>query len=271
MSETIIHPTAVVEDSAVIGNGTVIGPNCYVGANVVIGEKTQLQANVVIGDDTVLGSGNSLYSNCVIGRAPQIYAMGPDTKYGRLEIGDNNTFRENSTVHPGMHEGGLTKLGNGNFVMIGVHIGHDCTLGDQIIMSNCTQISGHSSVETGVWLSGMVMTHQFVTIGKWSYATGLTGINKDLPPYLIGNGHYPFKIRSVNERGMDRAGLNDDQKKGVWDAFKYLYRSKSKGGTLLAKAKELAEKDIDQSVRDITDSITNASKHRNGRYLESSR
>ena len=271
MSETTIHPTAVVEDSAVLGSGTVVGPNCYIGNNVVMGENNRLQSNVVIGDDTVFGNGNTLFSNCVIGKAPQIYAMEPDTKYGRLEIGDGNTFRENSTVHPGMHEDGLTKMGNGNFIMIGVHIGHDCTIEDQIIMSNGTQISGHSRVETGVWLSGMVLTHQFVTIGKWSYATGLTGINKDLPPYLVGNGHYPFKIRSVNERGMDRAGLSDDEKKAVWDAFRFLYRSKDKTRTIVSRAEELAGKDIARPVRDITDSIINSSKHRNGRYLESFR
>ncbi|AQQ70105.1 Acyl-[acyl-carrier-protein]--UDP-N-acetylglucosamine O-acyltransferase [Limihaloglobus sulfuriphilus] len=269
MSDTIIHPTAVVEDSAVIGSGTVVGPNCYVGSNVKIGNNNELQANAVIGDGTVLGNGNRLFSNCVIGRGPQIFVMDPNAKYGKLEIGDNNTFRENSTVHPSMHEGGLTKIGSGNFIMIGVHIGHDCIIENQIVMSNFSQISGHSKVETGAWLSGMVVTHQFVTIGKWSYCTGLTGVNKDLPPYLIGNGHYPFRVRSVNERGMNRSGLNEEEKKAVWDAFKYLYRQKS--GSVLSRAKELAEKDNQICVKEIVEAVINSSKHKNGRYLETFR
>ncbi len=151
--------------------------------------------------------------------------------------------------------------------MVGVHIGHDCILEDKIVMSNFTQISGHCKIETGVWLSGVVLLHQFVTIGRWCYAAGLAGINKDVPPFLIVSGHYPPEVRGVNKRGLKRAGLNEKQQKAIYDAYKHLYRDDKT--PLLQKAKEMAEeKGLDENVRDMVDAILKSSEHRYGRYLE---
>jgi len=269
MSEVIIHPTAVVEKDVELGAGVVIGPNCYVASGVKIGDGTKLAANVIIEKGAVIGKNNRFYPQSVVGCCPQIYGKGDDYKYGQLVIGDGNIIREQATIHPGMHADGLTSIGNRNFIMVGVHVGHDCILADDIIMSNYSQLSGHCKVEQGVWFSGMVTVHQFCTIGKWSYATGLTGINHDVPPYLIANGHYPCVVRAVNKRGMDRAGLTDDEKAAVMDVFKSIYRGE---GAMLSKAKQVSEKGgLLKPAQDLVDTILRSNQHRYGRYLESFR
>jgi UDP-N-acetylglucosamine acyltransferase len=262
-----VHSTAVIEDGAIIQDGVVIGPHCFVGSGTSIGEGTVLEANVVIDKNVCIGKRNHLFPNCVIGGQPQILNLGPDAQIGGLVIGDDNAIREQVTIHPSMHHDAFTKIGNSNLIMVGSHIGHDCILEDKIVMSNFTQISGHCKIETGVWLSGVVLLHQFVTVGRWCYAAGLAGINKDVPPFLIVSGHYPLEVRGVNKRGLKRAGLNEKQQKAINDAYKQLYRDDKT--PLLQKAKEMAEeKGLDENVRDMVDAILKSSEHRYGRYLE---
>jgi UDP-N-acetylglucosamine acyltransferase len=192
--------------------------------------------------------------------------LSPGEQIGGLVIGDRNIFHEQVTVHPSIKPGTTTRIGDDNFLMVGVHIGHDCVLGNKIIMSNYVQLGGHCLVEDGVWFSGLAASHQFVTIGKWCYVAGLAGINRDIPPFLIVSGHYPPKIRGVNKRGLDRAGLDEQQQKTIFDAYKRLYRQ---GGTLLENAKALAQQDgLDENVRAMIDMITKSSEHRFGRYRE---
>jgi len=224
-----IHSTAVIEEGAIIEEGVVIGPHCFVGSGTVIGEGSVLEPNVIVNKDVRIGKGNHLFPNCIIGGQPQILNLGPDAKIGGLEIGNNNTIREMVTIHPSMHHGSNTKIGNSNLIMVGVHIGHDCIIEDKIVFSNYTQLSGHCKIGTGVWLSGVVLIHQFVTIGKWCYAAGLAGINKDIPPFLIVSGHYPPEVRGVNKRGLKRAGLSEQQQKAIYDAYSsYIVMTKSR-------------------------------------------
>ncbi len=261
-----IHPSAVVDESARLDDGVTIGPNCVIGSGVCIGAGTVLDANVVIGNDVVVGRGNHFFANCVIGGRPQILGLGSDVQIGGLLIGDNNTIREQVTIHPSIYPCEFTKVGNENLLMIGVHIGHDCVLEDKIVMSNYVQLSGHCRIGTGVWLSGMVLLHQFITIGRWCYASGMAGINHDVPPFLIVSGHYPPKVRGVNKRGLVRAGLSEQQQREIFEAYKKLYR---KGGALLENAKALASEDgLDENVREMVDMIIRSSEHRFGRYLE---
>ncbi|MGB7581157.1 MAG: acyl-ACP--UDP-N-acetylglucosamine O-acyltransferase [Sedimentisphaerales bacterium] len=262
-----IHSTAVIEEGAIIQEGVVIGPHCFVDTGSVIGEGTVLEASVVIGKNVRIGKRNHLFPHCVIGGQPQILNLGPDAKIGGLVIGDDNTIREQVTIHPSMHHDALTKIGNSNLIMVGVHIGHDCVLEDKIVLSNFTQLSGHCKIETGVWLSGVVLIHQFTTVGRWCYAAAIAGINKDVPPFLIVSGHYPPEVRGVNKRGLKRAGLNEKQQKAIQDAYKHLYRDDKK--PLLQKAKEMAkEAGLDENVRDMVDAILKSSEQRYGRYLE---
>lgn len=263
---TNIHPTAVVAESAQIGCNVTIGPYTVVDAGAVIGDNTVLDAHVVIGDNTVMGKNNRVFAGAVVGRPPQILGFDDNTKIGGLTIGDSNIIREFVTVHPSMHPDENTVIGNENLLMINVHLGHDCVLEDKIVISNCTQVSGHCRIETGAWLSGMVAIHQFVTIGKWSYAAGYAGINHDVPPYVIVSGHYPVEIRAINKRGLARAGLDDRQQGEVFDAFKLIWRN---DGPLMERVKELAEKDdLAEPVRDIVDALVKSNKQRFGRHLE---
>ncbi len=261
-----VHPSAVVNKEARLADGVVIGPNCVIDRGVSIGAGTVLDANVVISKDVEIGRGNHLFPNCAIGGRPQMLNMKADDEIGRLIIGDNNTIREQVTIHPSIYHGSFTKVGNDNLIMVGAHIGHDCTLEDKIVMSNYSQLSGHCKIETGVWLSGVVLLHQFVTLGKWCYAAAIAGINKDVPPFLIVSGHYPPVVRGVNKRGLARAGLNEQQKNNINEAYRKLYR---RGGALLEKAKAMEQEDgLDENVRAILESIIRSGEHRFGRYLE---
>jgi UDP-N-acetylglucosamine acyltransferase len=262
-----VHHSAVIDKTAQLGDEVVVGPNCVIDSGASIGAGTILDANVVIGANVKIGRCNQLYSNCVIGRPPQLLGLEPNRRIGGLQIGDNNIIREQVTIHPSIHPGESTKVSNNNMLMIGVHIGHDCILEDKIVISNYSQISGHCKLETGVWLSGMVAVHQFVTFGKWCYAAGFAGINHDVPPFVIVSGHYPPEIRSVNKRGLERAGFTEAQQKKITDAFKKIYRDDN--GVLLERVKTLAAQDgLDENVRAMVDAIIRSSEHRFGRYLE---
>ena len=264
-----VHPSAVVAKGAELADDVTIGPNCVIGDRVKIGANTVLDANVVVTGGVTIGSDNHFFANCTIGCRPQVLGLKGGAKIGVLAIGNNNIMREQVTIHPSMYPDKSTEIGNNNLLMIGVHIGHDCLLEDDIVISNYSQISGHCKIETGVWLSGMVLLHQFVTVGKWCYAAGLAGINRDVPPFLTVSGHYPPRVRGVNKRGLIRAGLSEQQQQKICDAYKKLYRQ---GGTLLENARALAQEDgLDENVRAMIDTLMKSSQHRFGRYLETFR
>jgi len=264
-----VHPSAVVHKGTQLDEGVTIGPNCVIDRRVSIGAGTVLDANVVISKDVDIGRNNHFSANCVIGGRPQKLGLGPDTEIGGLVIGDNNAIREQVTIHQSLYQGRFTKVGNDNLLMVGAHIGHDCTVEDKIVMSNCVHIGGHCKIETGAWFSGMVALHQFVTIGKWSFAAGLAGINHDVVPFMVVSGHNPSMARGVNKRGLVRAGFSEQQQEKIFEAYKKLYRQ---GGTLLENAKALAREDgLDENVQAMIDAITRSSEHQFGRYLETFR
>ena len=266
---TTIHPTAVVEEDVQLAQDVVIGPYCVVGKGAAIGPGTVLDARVVITGKVTLGRENHVYPNAVIGCCPQVLGMDTNSKMGAIVIGDRNAIRENVTIHPSRHEGHLTQVGSDSLLMVGAHIGHDCVVEDKVVLSNYVQIAGHVKIETGAWFSGLAASHQFVTIGRWSYIAGLAGLNRDVPPFLIVSGHYPPRVRGVNKRGLLRAGLSPQQQEDLYAAYKKLYR---RGSTLLANARELAAQDgLDENVRHLVESICNSHQHRFGRYRESFR
>lgn len=264
-----IHPSAVIHETVELGQNVVIGPNCVVDEGVAIDDGTVLDANVVIGKNVRIGKRNQFFSNCAIGRPPQLLGMATDAEFGLLMIGDDNTIREQVTIHPSMHVGESTIIGNKNLLMVGVHIGHDSVLENNIVISNYTQISGHCKIEEGVWLSGLVAVHQFITFGRWCYAAGFSGINHDVPPFVIVSGHYPPEVRSVNKRGLVRAGLSEEEQSSIVDAFRKIYRGE---GIFLARVKEFAaENEMDDNVSYMVESIIRSNEHRFGRYLETLR
>ena len=152
---TRIHPSAVIHEDARLAEDVIVGPNCTVGAGVSIGDGTILEASVVINGQVTIGRNNHFFPNAVIGCRPQVLRLTPDTPIGAVIIGDGNVFREQVTIHPGIYPGSYTKIGSENFLMVSVHIGHDCILEDKIVMSNLVQIGGHCRIETGAWFSGL--------------------------------------------------------------------------------------------------------------------
>ena len=264
-----IHPTAVVATDAQLGADVVIGPYCVVGSGVSIGAGTALEAQVVIADRVQIGQGNRFYPHCVMGCCPQVMGFDPSSKIGALVIGDRNVIRENVTIHPSRYEDARTEIGNENLIMIGTHIGHDCIVENRTVLSNSVQIGGHSKVEEGVWISGVAGMHQFVTVGQWCFVAGLAGLTNDMPPFMMISGHYPACVRGVNKRGLQRAGLSEQQQESIYEAYRRLYRD---GGPLLPKAQAMAQEDgLDENVRAIVDAIIRSSEHRFGRYRETLR
>jgi UDP-N-acetylglucosamine acyltransferase len=266
-----IHSTAVVAADVQLADDVTIGPFCVVEKDVSIGSGTILANNVVIGENTVIGKNNEFYSHTAIGLIPQMLGWGMDAETGGLEIGDGNVFREQATVHRSMYSDSVTRIGNNNLFMVSTHIGHDSVLGDQIVLTNLVALAGHCRLEDGVWISGLVGVHQFVTMGQWSYVAGQSSVARDVPPFVMLCGSYPTRVRSVNAKGMKRGGFTPEQQEAVSTAFKRLY-GKNGNGALLATARSMAQEDgLDDTVQLMLESIEKASQHRYGRHLELAR
>ncbi len=231
-----IHPTAVIDPSASIGEGVSIGPYSVIGADVTIGKGSWIGPHVVVNGPTTIGEENRIYQFASIGEAPQ------DLKYDgeptRLEIGDRNTIRESVTINRGTPGGGgVTKVGNDNLFMAYIHIAHDCHVGNNVIFSNNTSLAGHATVGDCVILSGFTLVHQFCSIGSYAFTGMGSAISKDVPPYLIVNGN-PSAPHGLNKVGLKRRGFSDETIRELLHAYKVLYR---KGLTLDEAKLELAK------------------------------
>lgn len=218
-----IHPSAIVEDGAVIGANVHIGPFCWVGSQVEIGEGTHLKSHVVVNGVTKIGAGNEIYQFASIGEVNQ------DLKYAgeptRVEIGDRNRIRESVTIHRGtVQGGGVTRIGNDNLLMINAHIAHDCQIGNRCIFANNATLAGHVEVDDFAIIGGMTAVHQFCVIGAHVMVGGCSGVAQDVPPYVIAQGNHatPF---GINIEGLKRRGFEKDALHAIRNAYKLLYRS----------------------------------------------
>lgn len=210
---TRIHPTAVVYPGAQLAADVVVGPHAVVGSKVTIGPGSEVMANACVMGDTTLGRGNRIFPGAVIGADPQDLKF--DGEDVRLEVGDDNVFREHVTVHPGTGKaGGLTRLGSRNLLMVGCHVAHDCVVGDGVVLSNHVLLAGHVHVQDGAIMNGASACHHFTTIGRLAYVGGLTRITVDVPPFSIVEGH-PARVRAANVIGMQRAGVPEDSVQAV--------------------------------------------------------
>ena len=206
----MIHKTAVIDPAATIHPTAIIGPYCVVGAHVEIGEETELKSHVVVEGPTIIGKRNKIFPFSCLGEDPQ------DLKYENesslLFIGDDNIIREHTNIHRGTQGGGnKTVLGNGNLIMSLVHIGHDCILGDNVIVASCTGLAGHVVVEDRANIGGMVGVRQFVKIGTSTYVCGYSRVDKDVPPFSICAGLEKMYVRGVNIIGLKRQGFSHER------------------------------------------------------------
>jgi len=214
-----IHPTAIVNEGAQIGAEVEIGPFSIIGAEAVIGDKSVIQSHVVIEGAVRMGAGNLIGHGSVIGSAPQDLSFQPQIR-SRIEMGDSNVIREHCTIHRGATEGSATVLGDGNFLMVGSHVGHDCQIGNGVVIVNDCLLAGHVRIDDRAFIGGGSRFHQGIRIGRVVMAEGR--FTKNLPPFLIAAKNQVF---GVNILGLRRAGFSPADRDEIKRAFKLLYRS----------------------------------------------
>jgi len=232
-----IHPTAIIDPKAEIDSEVEIGPYVVIDGAVKVKRGTRVMAHAYITGWTEIGADNEIHPGAVLGDAPQDKAYKGQETY--LRIGDRNIIREHAQVHRGTAAGSATVIGNDNFLMATAHVGHNCKLGDNVILANGALLGGHVEVGNNVFLSGNCVVHQFVRIGDYALMRGLSGTSRDVPPYAIID--WQHTVRGVNVVGLKRGGFDDKRIRAIREAFRILFR---KGRNL-----SLAMKEVEQGGR----------------------
>jgi len=219
---TNVHPTAVVDSAAELGDEVEIGPYAIIGAGVKIGARTKIWHHATVWGNTALGEDNEVYPYASIGMQTQ------DLKYQGgapgVRIGNKNTFREYVTINAATNDGEFTVLGNNNYLLAYSHVGHACQIGNHLVASNGATFAGDVIVEDHVGVGGGgTAIHQFCHIGRNSFIGGCAKVEQDIPPFMLGDGH-PAKIRMFNKVGLERFGFDEKQMKAVKFIFKTFYR-----------------------------------------------
>ena len=199
-----IHPSASVHPNAQLHEGVTIGQGAIIGPEVIIGSGTTVGPNSVVEGKTILGHNNKIFPNVFLGLKPQdLKYKGANTE---LIIGDDNTFRECVTINKATNQGEKTIIGNNNLLMAYSHIGHNCEIGNNVILSNSVQVAGHVIIEDCAIVGGCLGIHQFVHIGYLSMIGGMTRVTRDIPPFCLAEGS-PARLRGLNKVGIKRSGL----------------------------------------------------------------
>jgi UDP-N-acetylglucosamine acyltransferase len=251
---TNVHPTAIVDPNAKIGAGVEIGPFSIVGPHVTIGDRTVLQSHVVIEGEVIMGYGNFIGHGAIIGAPPQDVSFSQERKTN-VEIGNGNVIREYCTIHRGSPDGSATKIGGRNFLMAGAHIGHNCIVGNDVIIANNCLLAGHVRVDDGAFLGGGSTFHQFMHIGRLVMVQGSSAFGKDLPPFVIAAERNA--VFGLNIVGLRRAGFSVKERDEIKAAFKLVYLSGLNIGQALEKAATMT---LGAAGREFLDFIANAKK-----------
>src|SRR3954471_3421168 len=252
-----IDPTARVEDGAVIGEGTIIGPYCIVGSNVVIGPNCRLMSHVHLMGHTSIGANCAMSPFVVLGGAPQdLSYRGEPT---RLEIGSDCTFREGVTMNVGtVKGGGLTRVGDHGFFMNNSHVGHDCTVGNDVIFATSATLGGHCEIGDFVYIGGLSAVHQMTRIGPQVMVGGVCGVRGDVIPFGLANGQYAV-LEGLNIIGMKRRKFTRERLAVVRAFYQKLFHGPGLFAERLDEVQPLAADD--PAIAEILDFIA-AGKHR---------
>lgn len=222
MASVNIHPTALVDPSAVIGADVEIGPWAIVGPNCTIGDGSRLSARATLERNVKLGQRVHVGIGAILGGDPQ------DLKYRGeetwVEIGDDTAIREYATINRATAHSVTTRVGRGCFLMSYVHLAHDCDVGDHVIISNGTQLAGHVHVEDRAIISGLCAVHQFARIGRHSFIGGCSRVSQDVPPFVRAVGN-PIKLFGLNSVGLQRSGFEESVVKSLKQAYRLCFRS----------------------------------------------
>jgi len=220
--EGSVHPLAVVEPGAELGEGVVVGPFCRVGAHVHLGEGVVLRSHVNVEGHTTLGAGCEVWPHANVGGRTQ------DVKYAggapRLAVGARTKIRECATLNCATRDGAETRVGEDCLLMAYCHVAHDCQLGDRVIMANNATLGGHVVVEDDAIIGGLTGIHQFVRIGRMSILGGVTKAVKDVPPYMMADGD-PLRVYGPNKVGLERHQVPVEARLALKQAYRLLFRT----------------------------------------------
>jgi UDP-N-acetylglucosamine acyltransferase len=230
-----IHPTALVDPGAELGEGVQVGPFTIIGPGVTVGAGTRIASGVLIERDTAIGAECAISHGAVLGTAPQ------DLKYRdeptRLTIGDRTVIREYATLNRGTTASGVTSVGSDCLLMSYVHVAHDCHLGDHVIISNAVNMAGHVTIHDWASIGGMTPIHQFVRIGAHAFVGGGSRVAKDIPPYVKAAGS-PIQLYGLNSVGLQRRGFAEDVRRELKRAYRLFFASTHNTTQALARARE---------------------------------
>lgn len=221
-----IHPSAVVDPSAVLADDVVVGPFCVVGAHVTLGKGCVLHNHVTLYGYSTFGERNEFFANCVIGQKSM------DLKYKGeptcLEVGNDNVFREGVTISRSTEVGGKTVIGDRNYFLVNSHAGHDCQVGNDNVISGFAGLAGHVIVGDCTVIGGFAAIHQFVRVGSYVMVGGVARVVKDLPPYTMIEGA-PAAVRGLNIVGLQRRGFSEEDIRSLKTAYKVLFLHRDQG------------------------------------------
>ena len=255
-----IHPSAIVDANAQLGEDVEVGPFSIIGPLARIGSGTRLGSHVVIEGAVRIGSNNVIGPGSIIGGAPQDLGFDEKTR-SAIVIGDENVLREYCTIHRGSIEGSSTMIGHKNFLMAGVHLGHNCKIGNGVIIANSVLLAGHVSIDDQAFIGGATTFHQNMRVGRLVMAQGSSAFGKDLPPFTLAAERNA--VFGLNVIGMRRAGFTSEQRNEIKRAFKLLYLS---GLNLRQVLERAAAEEWGEVGREFFDFVTAAGKRGVCRY-----
>jgi UDP-N-acetylglucosamine acyltransferase len=231
----MIHLTAIIGSGAKIGANVEIGPHSIIGGAVNIADDCVIGANVVIEGEVSIGRSNRIGHGAIIGGEPQDVSFSPTTR-SRVEIGERNIIREQCTIHRGTTADSATKIGDENFLMVNAHVGHNCVIGNKVIVANNVLLGGFVMVDDQAFLGGGSVFHQNMRVGRLVIVQGSSGFGKDIPPFVIAaERNYVFGLNTV---GLRRAGFSREQRDEIKRAFKLVYLSGLNTRQALEKSRE---------------------------------
>lgn len=265
-----ISPFSHVDSNAQIGEDVEIGPFCVVGPNVKLGNRCKLDSHVVIVGHTTIGERNRFFPGSVIGGEPQ--DIGYSGSATRVEIGDDNLFREGVTVNRGADkEDGITRIGHRNFLMANAHVAHNCHVGSNVILCNGSLLGGHVHVHDYAIVSGNSVVHHFATLGTGCFISGGCRAPQDIPPYMLAAGSDKPEIITVNVVGMRRRGISENAISLVRQAFKLIFREHMKLEEVRAKFLGQADEVLPIELLTLLNFCEQSAKGKSGRAREAFR
>jgi len=249
-----IHSTALIDPKAQLPRDVKIGPYTVIGPQVTIGTACLIGSHVVIEGDVQIGEHNRIGHGAIIGGVPQDLSFDSQTRSG-VRIGNGNTIREHCTIHRGTAEGSVTRVGDKNFLMVGAHLGHNCSIGNNVIIANNCLLGGYVEIQDNAFLGGGCVFHQFIRVGRLAITQGGSAFSVDVPPFTMA-ALLNYAI-GLNVIGLKRAGLTREERDELKAAFKLIYTSGLNTGQALAQA---AEKDWGRDAREFFEFIASAKK-----------